>query len=48
MLDMWADISDAQTAQYCHDELGNSLLLAHITTGEYVPHFVISESTITM
>ena len=48
MLAMWADVSDAQTAQYCHDELGNSLLLPHITTGEYVPHFVISESTITM
>ena len=38
MLDMWADISNAQ---YCwHNELGNMLLMAHIITGEYVMRYI--------
>ena len=36
MLDTWADVSDVQAAQYCHNELGNTLPLAHITTGKYL------------
>ena len=40
MLDTWADVSDAQTAQYCQNELGNTLLSAHITTGEYVARYI--------
>ena len=49
-----ADISDAQTVQYCHNELGNTLPLAHISTVEYVARYitqsrsvVISESNMT-
>ena len=44
MLDVWADVSDAQ---YCHNELGNALFSAHITTGEYVACYITSESNIT-
>ena len=39
MLDASADVSDAQTAQYCQNELGNTFLSAHITTGEYVARY---------
>ena len=46
MFDVWADISNTQTAQYSHSELGNSLFSAHITTVEYVArysyYFVVS------
>ena len=45
MLDMWADI---RGAQYCHNELDNMLLLAHIITGEYVPCYITLESNVTM
>ena len=41
MLDVW-DVSDVQIAQYCHNEPGNTLLLDHITTGEYVACYIIS------
>ena len=27
------------TAQYCHNKLGNTLLLAHLTTGEYLTRY---------
>ena len=37
MLDVRADISDTQTAQYCHNEL---LLSAYITTSEYVAYYI--------
>ena len=47
MFDAWADISNVQTAQYCHSELGNTLF---ITTVEYVArysyYFVVSEINI--
>ena len=33
---MLADISDAPTAQYCHNEFGKTLLSAHTSIGEYV------------
>ena len=46
-----ADVSNAQTAQYCHSKLGNTLFSAHITTVEYVArysyYFVVSEINIT-
>ena len=48
---MPGDVSDAQAAQYHHNELGNMLLLAHLITDEYVAHysyhFIISESNVT-
>ena len=51
MFDAWADVSNAQTARYCHSELGNTLFLAHIATVEYVArysyYFVVSEINIT-
>ena len=37
---MRADVSNAQTAQYCHNELGSTLFLARITTGEHVVHYI--------
>ena len=37
MLDEWADVSDAQ---YCHNELGNRLLLAHMIYGECVKCYI--------
>ena len=37
MLNVWADISDAQ---YCHNELDNTLLSAHIIFGEYVARYI--------
>ena len=50
MFDVWADVSNAQTAQYCHIELGNTLFSAHITAVEYVAlysyYFVVSEINI--
>ena len=39
MLDVWADVSDAQ---YWHNELGNTLFSAHNITGEYVAHYITS------
>ena len=39
MFDARADVSNAQTAQYCHSELGNTLFSAHITTVEYVTRY---------
>ena len=52
MFDAWPDISNAQTAQYCHSELGNTLFSAHITTVEYVTcysyYFVVSKINIAM
>ena len=39
MLNVWADISDAE---YCHNELDNTLLSAHIITGEYVACYITS------
>ena len=51
MFEAWADVSSAQTAQYCHSELGNTLFLAHIINVEYVAYysyyFVVSEINIT-
>ena len=51
MFDVWADVINAQTAQYCHSELRNTLFSAHITTVEYVArysyYFVVSEINIT-
>ena len=51
MFNAWADISNAQTAQYCHSELGNTLFSAYITIVEYVTrysyYFVVSEINIT-
>ena len=51
MFDTRADVSNAQTAQYCHSELGNTLFSAHTTTVEYVAHynhyFVVSVINIT-
>ena len=35
IFDASADVSNAQTAQYCHSELGNTSFSAHITTVEY-------------
>ena len=35
-------LSNAQTAHHCHNELGNTLMLAHITTGECVVHYITS------
>ena len=35
-------LSDAQTAQYCHSELGNTLLSAHVTIGEYIACYITS------
>ena len=47
MFDVWVDISNVQTAQYCHNELGNTLFSAHITAVEYVTrysyYFVVSK-----
>ena len=40
MFDIWADVSNAQTAQYYHSELGNTLFSAHITTVDYVAHYI--------
>ena len=35
--DTWTDISNAQTTQYCHSEVGrNTLFSVYITTVEYV------------
>ena len=46
MFDAWADVSNSQTAQYCHSELDNTLFSANITTVEYVArysyYFVVS------
>ena len=39
MFDTWAHVSNAQTAQYYHSELGNTLFSGHITTAEYVAHY---------
>ena len=39
MLEVWAHVSDAR---YSHNELGNTLLSAHIITGEYVAHYFTS------
>ena len=39
MFDASADVSNAQTVQYCHSELGNTLCSAHITTVEYVASY---------
>ena len=36
-LDVWVDVSDAQ---YGHNELDNTLLLAHILTDEYVARYI--------
>ena len=51
MFDEWSDLSNAQTAQYCHSELGKTLFSAHITTVEYVAcynyYFVVSKINIT-
>ena len=51
MLDIRTDVSNAQTAQYCHSELGNNLFSAHITTVEYVArysyYFIVSEINFT-
>ena len=51
MFDVWVDVSNAQTAQYCHSEPGNTLFSAHITTVEYVAsysyYFVVSKINIT-
>ena len=51
MFDARADISNAQTALYCHSELGKTLFSAHIITVEYVAcysyYFVASEINIT-
>ena len=33
---MGADVSDAE---YCHNELDNTLLSAHIITSEYIAHY---------
>ena len=47
MFDMWIDVSNAQTAQYCHSELGKTLFSAHITTADYVAcysyYIIVSE-----
>ena len=52
MVNVWADVSNAQTAQNCHNEFfGIALFEAYIINGEYVLHnvyFVISESNVTM
>ena len=37
MLDMWSDVNDAY---HCHNEISNTLFLAHIITGEYVAHYM--------
>ena len=46
-----ADVSNAQTEQYCNSEFGNTLFSAHTTTVEYVTrysyYFVVSEINIT-
>ena len=42
MLDVWADISDAQTAKHCYNELGSTLISAQITTCKYVVHYITS------
>ena len=46
MFDAWTDINNAQTAQYCHSELANTLFSTHITTVEYVAsysyYFIVS------
>ena len=51
MFDVWADVSNVQTAQYCHSELGNTSFSAHISTVEYIArysyYFVVSEIDIT-
>ena len=51
MFDLWADVSNVQTAQHCQSELDNTLFSAHITTVEYVArysyYFVVSEINIT-
>ena len=39
MFDAYGDISNAQTAQYCHSKLDNTLFSAHTTTVEYVAHY---------
>ena len=39
MLDVWAEVSNVQTAHHCHNEL---VMLAHITTGECVVHYITS------
>ena len=36
MLDVSADVSDAHTTQYRHNEHVNTLFSAHITTVEYL------------
>ena len=41
MLYMLADVSNSQMAKYCHNELCNTLFLAHVTTGEYVVCYVL-------
>ena len=39
MLNMGADVSDAE---YCHNELDNTLLSAHIITSEYIALYITS------
>ena len=46
MFGAWADVSNSQTAQYYHSELGNTLFSTHVTTVEYAArysyYFVVS------
>ena len=37
MLNVGADVSEAE---YCHNELDNTLLSAHIITGEHIARYI--------